>query len=146
MVNMKDAVHLQRKPTVAQSDRREFEDARKARLAAPSYRSQDEDLGAKLCAELDEMEHRVLHTTSGRYAVQLTGDAKGFLLEKANGLSDEGHNMKSVIEHYLIRPLTNLRFTGQIRPEALVLVDWRADKQYLTFARTPARKASTVSP
>jgi len=54
--------------------------------------------------------------------------------------------MKSVIEHYLIRPLTNLRFTGQIRPEALVLVDWRADKQYLTFARTPARKASTVSP
>jgi len=137
MVNRKDAVHLQREPTVAQSDR-----AREARLATPSYRSLDEELGAEVCAELAEMEHRVLHTTSGLYSVQLTGGAKGFLLEKANGLSDEGHKIKTVIEHYLIRPLTNLRFTGQIRPEALVLVDWRADKQYLTFARTPTDKTS----
>ena len=97
MVNRKDGVHLQREPTVAQSDR-----AREARLAAPSYRSLDEELGAEVRAELAEMEHRVLHTTSGLYSVQLTGGAKGVLLEKANGLSDEGHKIKGVIEHYLI--------------------------------------------
>jgi hypothetical protein len=135
---LKKAFHLHLElPAVASSDSR-FQDAPEARLAARGHDSQNEELGAKLCAELADMEHGVLHSTSGRYSVQLTGGAKGFLLEKAQGLPDGGLHMKIVIDHYIIRPLTNLLFAGQIGPEALVLVDWRADKKYLTFARTPA--------
>lgn len=90
-----------------------------------------EQLEQVLDIELRRLQERVLCASPGspvannrRFAFQVTGAARSFLLREGTDMRYGARHLKRAIERHIVYPLANLLATGQISTGDLVRVDW----------------------
>jgi ATP-dependent Clp protease ATP-binding subunit ClpA len=94
------------------------------------------DLQQILDLELGEVYNRILSTQGDRkFALQVTQEAKEFLLKEGTDPKYGARHLKRAIERYLILPLSSLISTGQIDPGESVTVTVSADGALLSFSK-----------
>jgi ATP-dependent Clp protease ATP-binding subunit ClpB len=94
-----------------------------------------DDLRKILDLELVEIHQRILSTQSEGFTLQLTQEAKDFLLKEGTDPKYGARHWKRAIERHLVFPLSSLISTGQIVPGESVIVSLSADGTALAFSK-----------
>ena len=101
------------------------------------------DLQLILDLELSEVYNRISSTQGDRnFALQVTADAKEFLLKEGTDPKYGARHLKRAIERYLIFPLSSLISTGQIDPGESVTVTVSTDGDALSFSKDESQPKS----
>jgi ATP-dependent Clp protease ATP-binding subunit ClpB len=101
------------------------------------------DLQRILDLELTEVYNRILSTQGDRhFALQVTQDAKEFLLKEGTDAKYGARHLKRAIERYLIFPLSSLISTSQIDPGESVRVTVSTDGDALSFSKDESNPKS----
>jgi ATP-dependent Clp protease ATP-binding subunit ClpA len=101
------------------------------------------DLQRILDLELTEVYNRILSTQGDRnFALQVTQEAKEFLLKEGTDAKYGARHLKRAIERYLIFPLSSLISTSQINPGESVTVTVSADGEALSFSKDESKPKS----
>jgi ATP-dependent Clp protease ATP-binding subunit ClpB len=95
-----------------------------------------EELYDILRLELQNVQRRVLNAASTKaFVFGLTEDAGDFLLRAGTDLKYGARHLKRTVEQALVRPLSNLISSDQVRAGDLIQVDLNADGTGLVFSR-----------
>ena len=94
-----------------------------------------DDLRKILDLELVAIHKRILSTQGEGFTLQLTQEAKVFLLKEGTDPKYGARHLKRAIEQHLVFPLSSLISTGQIDPGESVFVSMSADSTGLTFSK-----------
>jgi ATP-dependent Clp protease ATP-binding subunit ClpB len=94
-----------------------------------------DDLRKILDLELLGIHNRILSTQGEAFTLQLTQEAKDFLLKEGTDPKYGARHLKRAIEQHLVVPLSSLISTGQIDPGESVFVSMSADSTGLTFSK-----------
>jgi len=101
------------------------------------------DLQRILDLELADVYNRILSTQGDRnFALQVTQDAKEFLLKEGTDAKYGARHLKRAIERYLIFPLSSLISTSQIDPGESVTVTVSTDGDALSFSKDESNPKS----
>jgi ATP-dependent Clp protease ATP-binding subunit ClpA len=85
--------------------------------------------------ELAAVQKRVTDSAGTKFVFECNTPAKEFLLQEGIDLKYGARHLKRSIERFLVYPLSNLVATEQVSTGDLVLVDYDADEDKLTFAK-----------
>src|SRR5215510_2255625 len=94
-----------------------------------------DDLRKILDLELVAIDKRILSTQGEGFTLQLTQEAKDFLLKEGTDPKYGARHLKRAIEQHLVFPLSSLISTGQIDPGEAIFVSMSADSTALTFSK-----------
>jgi ATP-dependent Clp protease ATP-binding subunit ClpB len=96
----------------------------------------NEELDRIIDIELELVQQRVQTASAGKpFLVNVTGSARRFLLTEGIDLRYGGRPLKRAIERLLVRPLSNLMATGQIRCRDRIRITHSYESPWLTFFR-----------
>ncbi len=85
--------------------------------------------------ELRDVQARITESAGTKFVFECTDPAKEFLLSEGIDLKYGARHLKRAIERFLVYPLSNLVATEQVETGDLVLVDFDAAGEKLTFAK-----------
>lgn len=85
--------------------------------------------------ELAAVQARITESAGTKFVFECNEPAKEFLLQEGIDLKYGARHLKRSIERFLVYPLSNLVATQQVETGDLVLVDFDADEEKLTFAK-----------
>ena len=98
-----------------------------------------EQLQRILGLELATLQQRIFRAPSAMpFVMNLTEQARGFLLKEGTDLKFGARHLKRAIERSLVHPLSNLIASAQIHAGDLVSVDFDAENACMTFTREAA--------
>lgn len=85
--------------------------------------------------ELRAVQDRITESAGTKFVFECADPAKEFLLGEGIDLKYGARHLKRAIERFLVYPLSNLVATEQVENGDLVLVDYDADRDTLTFTK-----------
>ena len=85
--------------------------------------------------ELNSVQSRITESAGTKFIFECTDAAKEFLLNEGIDLKYGARHLKRAIERFLVYPLSNLVATEQVETGDLVLIDFDADGDKLTFSK-----------
>jgi ATP-dependent Clp protease ATP-binding subunit ClpA len=85
--------------------------------------------------ELAAVQSRITESAGTKFIFECSDEAKEYLLGEGIDLKYGARHLKRAIERYLVYPLSNLVATQQVETGDLVLVDYDAEEQKLTFSK-----------
>jgi ATP-dependent Clp protease ATP-binding subunit ClpA len=88
-----------------------------------------------LAIELRDVQARITESAGTKFVFECTDPANEFLLKEGIDLKYGARHLKRAIERFLVYPLSNLVATEQVETGDLVLVDFDAAGDKLTFAK-----------
>jgi ATP-dependent Clp protease ATP-binding subunit ClpA len=95
-----------------------------------------EQLEKILDIELDMIQQRIFTASPGRsFTLQATETAKSFLLQQGTDMKYGARHLKRAIERLLVKPISNLIATAQIRRGDYIRVDLDSSRSALTFLK-----------
>ena len=83
--------------------------------------------------ELRQVQNRITDSAGTKFIFECSDEAKEFLLKEGIDLKYGARHLKRSIERFLVYPLSNLVATEQIETGDLVMIDYDADEDKLTF-------------
>ncbi len=96
----------------------------------------DTDLREILNIELGSLQRRIWDSSQqAPFAFSVTDGAKDFLLREGTDIRYGARHLKRAIDRTLVRPMSNLIATGQVRGGDLVRVDYDGERRMLAFYR-----------
>jgi ATP-dependent Clp protease ATP-binding subunit ClpA len=99
----------------------------------------DEQLLQILDIELEGLQRRIMESSgSGAFAISVTGEAKTFILREGTDARYGARHLKRALDRTLVRPISNLIATRQVRSGDLIRVDYLAGGNALSFYRDAA--------
>jgi ATP-dependent Clp protease ATP-binding subunit ClpA len=101
-----------------------------------------EELDEVLDIELEQVQKRVLDSTTRPFLFQVTSEGREFLLQEGTDQRYGARHLKRAIERYLVCPLSRLLSTAQVRSGDMLLVDRHAGEKGLAFLRDPEQRSS----
>jgi ATP-dependent Clp protease ATP-binding subunit ClpB len=96
--------------------------------------------------ELRSVQERITESAGTKFIFECTDEAKEFLLSEGSDLKYGARHLKRAVERFLVYPLSNLVATEQVETGDLVLVDFDADKDLLTFTKQSGKMIITDLP
>jgi len=85
--------------------------------------------------ELRAVQDRITESAGTKFVFECADPAKEFLLNEGIDLKYGARHLKRAIERFLVYPLSNLVATDQVQSGDLVIVDYDADRDTLTFTK-----------
>ncbi len=85
--------------------------------------------------ELRDVQSRITESAGTKFVFDCTEGAREFLLKEGIDLKYGARHLKRAIERFLVYPLSNLVATEQVETGDVVIVDYDADGDKLTFAK-----------
>ena len=85
--------------------------------------------------ELKSVQNRITESAGTKFIFECSDEAKEFLLKEGIDLKYGARHLKRSIERFLVYSLSNLVATSQIETGDLVLIDYDADGDKLTFTK-----------
>ncbi len=85
--------------------------------------------------ELRDVQSRITESAGTKFVFDCTEGAREFLLKEGIDLKYGARHLKRAIERFLVYPLSNLVATEQVETGDVVVVDYDADGDKLTFAK-----------
>lgn len=85
--------------------------------------------------ELRAVQDRITESAGTKFVFECADGAKEFLLNEGIDLKYGARHLKRAIERFLVYPLSNLVATEQVENGDLVVVDYDADRDTLTFTK-----------
>ncbi len=95
--------------------------------------------------ELASVQDRITQSAGTKFIFECAEGAKEFLLKEGIDLKYGARHLKRSIERFLVYPLSNLVATEQVETGDLVLVDFDAGEEKLTFAKQAGKMIVTES-
>jgi ATP-dependent Clp protease ATP-binding subunit ClpA len=96
----------------------------------------DEQLRSILDIELNTLQRRIWESTqNAAFAFSVTDTAKDYLLREGTDVRYGARHLKRVIDRTLVRPMSNLIATRQLRGGDLLRVDFDPERKGLAFYR-----------
>ena len=100
-----------------------------------------EQLRQILDLELAKVQTRINDGMLNRFTFQVTDEAKEFLLSEGVELRYGARHLKRAVERFLVHALANLAATGQARLGDVIVVDFNAETEKLSFFRDEAEES-----
>jgi ATP-dependent Clp protease ATP-binding subunit ClpA len=95
------------------------------------------DLRKILDIELNQVQNRIMASQGeNRFILDLTQEAKDFLLNEGTDAHYGARHLRRAIEHHVVTPLSGLIASGQITPGDDIVVDCPAYEETLVFSKT----------
>lgn len=94
-----------------------------------------EQLEQILEIELGIVQWRMLNAARGQFLLNVTPEARAFLLREGTDLKYGARHLKRAIERHIVYSLANLLATSQVQLGDILLVDWDGKEQKLVFIR-----------
>src|SRR5687767_12447033 len=85
--------------------------------------------------ELSTVQDRITESAGTKFIFECTEEAKEFLLSEGIDLKYGARHLKRAVERFLVYALSNLVATQQVETGDFVMVDYDAEKGYLTFTK-----------
>src|SRR5687767_4258115 len=85
--------------------------------------------------ELRSVQERITESAGTKFVFECTEEAKEFLLSEGIDLKYGARHLKRAVERFLVYALSNLVATQQVETGDFVMVDYDAEKGYLTFTK-----------
>jgi ATP-dependent Clp protease ATP-binding subunit ClpB len=85
--------------------------------------------------ELNSVQSRITESAGTKFIFECSNAAKEFLLNEGIDLKYGARHLKRAIERFLVYPLSNLVATEQVETGDLVLIDFDAEGDKLTFSK-----------
>src|SRR5687767_1198534 len=85
--------------------------------------------------ELTAVQDRITESAGTKFIFECTDEAKEFLLSEGIDLKYGARHLKRAVERFLVYALSNLVATQQVETGDFVMVDYDAEKGYLTFTK-----------
>jgi ATP-dependent Clp protease ATP-binding subunit ClpB len=104
-----------------------------------------DELDEVLEIELEQVQKRVLDSTTRPFLFRVTTEGRQFLLEEGTDQRYGARHLKRAIERYLVCPLSRLLATAQVRSGDVLLVDRHPGDKGLAFLKD-TEKRSTYAP
>jgi ATP-dependent Clp protease ATP-binding subunit ClpA len=104
-----------------------------------------DELDEVLEIELEQVQKRVLDSTTRPFLFRVTTEGRQFLLEEGTDQRYGARHLKRSIERYLVCPLSRLLATAQVRSGDVLLVDRHSGDKGLAFLKD-TEKRSTYAP
>jgi len=104
-----------------------------------------DELDEVLEIELEQVQKRVLDSTTRPFLFRVTTEGRQFLLEEGTDQRYGARHLKRSIERYLVCPLSRLLATAQVRSGDVLLVDRHPVDKGLAFLKD-TEKRSTYAP
>jgi ATP-dependent Clp protease ATP-binding subunit ClpA len=92
--------------------------------------------------ELEIVQNRILHNDKAQFLFSTHESAKKFLLREGTDINYGARHLKRTIEKYVVRPMSRLLSTEQVKTGDTVVLDWDGHSDYLIFRRDKSRKAT----
>lgn len=92
--------------------------------------------------ELEQVQRRILNSTSIPFLFRVNPSGRALLLEEGTDQRYGARHLKRAIERYLVSPLARLIATSQIRTGDVILVDRHPNEKRLDFAKEKLRQAA----
>jgi ATP-dependent Clp protease ATP-binding subunit ClpA len=89
--------------------------------------------------ELNLVQGRITESAGTKFVFECTDAAKEFLLSEGIDLKYGARHLKRAIERFLVYPISNLVATDQVETGDVVVVDYDAKLERLTFAKQAGR-------
>jgi ATP-dependent Clp protease ATP-binding subunit ClpA len=95
-----------------------------------------EELGRILSIELNQLQHRIIHSANNMpFVFKVTEDARAFLLREGTDMKYGARHLKRAIERSLVHPLSNLIASGQVHGGDLLRIDFDSAQTRLIFTK-----------
>ena len=107
----------------------------------------DADLREILNIELGALQRRIWDSSQNApFAFSVTDEAKNYLLREGTDVRYGARHLKRAIDRAVVRPISNLLATKQVRGGDLVRVDYDPDRKLLAFYRDAAGTLVAAAP
>ena len=101
-----------------------------------------EELDEVLDMELEQVQKRVLDSTTVPFLFRVTSEGREFLLEEGTDQRYGARPLKRAIERYVVSPLARLLATAQVRSGDVLLIDWHPGEKELVFLKDKEQQSS----
>jgi ATP-dependent Clp protease ATP-binding subunit ClpB len=139
-------LHAKVERTAVEAARRNFSPEFMNRLdtVAVFHPLEREELEEVLEIELEQVQKRVLDSTTARFLFRITSDGRDFLLHEGTDQRYGARHLKRAIERYLVCPLSRLLATEQVRSGDVLLIDRHPGERGLAFLKDKEQRSSDV--
>ncbi len=101
-----------------------------------------DELDEVLDIELEQVQKRVLDSTTRSFLFRVTTEGRQFLLQEGTDQRYGARHLKRAIERYLVCPLARLLATAQVRAGDVLLVDRHPGDKGLAFLKDTEKRPS----
>jgi ATP-dependent Clp protease ATP-binding subunit ClpB len=142
--NATTGLHEKVERTAVEAARRKFSPEFMNRLdkVVVFHPLQREELDEVLEIELEQVQKRVLDSTTRPFLLRITREGREFLLQEGTDQRYGARHLKRAIERNVVCPLSRLLATGQVRQGDVLLIDRHRYEDGLVFMRDKEKSSN----
>jgi len=102
-----------------------------------------EELDEVLDIELEQVQKRVLDSTTSPFLFRITSEGREYLLEEGTDQRYGARHLKRAIERYVVYPIAKLLATAQVHQGDALVIDRLCGEEGLVFLRDTEKRSSS---